>query len=617
MKMGMKSLSRMMVVFAAAFALAAAMTAAAFAEPVELTADNCTLVKKEFTYNGKTPALELQYVAGEGAGPVVLTKDVDYTLAFEGDTTLPAAGEYLAKATGIGDYAGEVSWLVKINPIAMTDANTTLTTTAYTYNGTVRAPSARRIASDGSIVAIAASNYTIDWYSDSACTTSAEPKNAGTYYAQIAFSNNYSGSGLVKVTISPIKMTSTNTSLSTTSYTYSRTTKAPTAKRLVNGTKTAIAAANYSITWYSDEKCTKAATPKNAGYYWAKVAFKGNYSGSGIVKVTIARKAITASALVLEPATYTYDGKAHGPAVKYKWSDATVSLPRETGCTVVYYTNKDCTTKTSTTTNGASAAGKAPKKGGTYYMKITGKGNYKGTAVKSFSIYYKATYYLNKGTNSKANKAKFIKTFKLYEPTRKSYTFAGWYTTKDFKSGTKVTSCKTGTNRTLYAKWVYGYKPASYVVGKDIPAGTYYFKTMDSSKAAYVLVYKDEAAKKSGKSSGFGAFDSMYYATLSNGQVVTTVNCCFQLSSKYSHKLRTSLTENDCGLYKVGTDIAAGTYRFSKIDKTGWSVQVFTSAKYCGSSPDKSKAKYFQTKSGSVTLTAGTYAKIEHATLTQ
>lgn len=612
-----KSVFRLVLVFAAAFALAATVATTAFAA-TPLNNSNCSLGEDEFVYDGTAPALTVLYKANEDSDPVVLSEGIDYDLTYGGGSAPVDAGDnLLASIEGKGSYSGVVDLYYIIKPAEMTSATTALGATTATFDAAVKAPSVMRIV-DGAKVAVPSGNYDIAWYSDSACTASATPKDVGTYYAKVTFKNNFSGTvSPLKLTISPVKMTSSNTTLSTTSFTFSNTVKAPTAKRLLNGEKLTIASTNYTIAWYSDSTCKTSATPKKAGTYYAKVTFKNNYSGSGVVKVTIAKKALTTSAVILGASTYTYDGKIHAPAVKYKWSNGTITLARGTSYSVVYYTDEKCTTKTSASKNGASEAGKAPKKGGTYYMKITGMGSYKGSIVKSFKIYYKVTYKLDGGTNSAANKAKFINTFKLYEPTKKSYTFMGWYTTSSFKSGTKVTSAKTGANRTLYAKWTYGHKPGSYVVGKDIPAGTYYFKSLKSSDPAYVLVYKDEAAKKAGSSSGFGAFDSMYYAALSNGQVVTTVNCCFQLSSKYSHTLRTSLTEADCGLYKVGTDLAAGTYRFSKIDKTGWSLQVFTSAKYAGSNPDKTKAKYFQTKSASVTLTAGTYVKIEHATLTK
>ena len=69
---------------------------------------------------------------------------------------------------------------------------------------------------------------------------------------------------------------------------------------------------------------------------------------------------------------------------------------------------------------------------------------------------YTITYNLNKGKNNKNNPTSYnitTKTIKLKNPTRKGYTFQGWYSDK--KCTKKVTQIKKGStgNVTLYAKW--------------------------------------------------------------------------------------------------------------------------------------------------------------------
>lgn len=85
------------------------------------------------------------------------------------------------------------------------------------------------------------------------------------------------------------------------------------------------------------------------------------------------------------------------------------------------------------------------------------------TKTKSHYIYakwtvktYTITYNLNGGTNSTKNKEKYTiksSTFSLYSPTKKGYTFKGWYTSSKYK--TKVTKVNKGSygNKKLYAKW--------------------------------------------------------------------------------------------------------------------------------------------------------------------
>ncbi len=83
-----------------------------------------------------------------------------------------------------------------------------------------------------------------------------------------------------------------------------------------------------------------------------------------------------------------------------------------------------------------------------------------GKTVKLYAqwkkVSYTITYNLNGGTNNSKNPAKYTvttATIKLAKPTRKGYTFVGWYSDKSCK--TKVTQIKKGStgNKTLYAKW--------------------------------------------------------------------------------------------------------------------------------------------------------------------
>lgn len=67
---------------------------------------------------------------------------------------------------------------------------------------------------------------------------------------------------------------------------------------------------------------------------------------------------------------------------------------------------------------------------------------------------YTIKYVMNKGTNNKANPSTYsTSNVKLKNPTRKGYTFKGWYTDSKFK--TKITTVKASTkkNITVYAKW--------------------------------------------------------------------------------------------------------------------------------------------------------------------
>lgn len=72
------------------------------------------------------------------------------------------------------------------------------------------------------------------------------------------------------------------------------------------------------------------------------------------------------------------------------------------------------------------------------------------------NLKYSIKYNLNGGKNNKKNPSSYFnttKTIKLKNPTKKGYTFKGWYTDKRYKK--KVTAIKKGSSgkKTLYAKW--------------------------------------------------------------------------------------------------------------------------------------------------------------------
>lgn len=80
---------------------------------------------------------------------------------------------------------------------------------------------------------------------------------------------------------------------------------------------------------------------------------------------------------------------------------------------------------------------------------------YKDKTTEPTTKTYTITYQLNKGTNNKSNPSSYTagKAVSLNNPTRKGYTFKGWYTDSKFKS--KITSIPMGSkkNYTVYAKW--------------------------------------------------------------------------------------------------------------------------------------------------------------------
>ena len=135
-----------------------------------------------------------------------------------------------------------------------------------------------------------------------------------------------------------------------------------------------------TYTYYTNEDCTTKTTaansgaasdgaaPKNAGDYWvvAAVAASANYNAatSAAKKFTISQKALTDSMITLGTQA-AYDGTAHDPV--YSVKDGTTVLTK--GIDYTEISGYNSVTNVGNTT-----------------LKISGAGNYKGTAQKDWSL---------------------------------------------------------------------------------------------------------------------------------------------------------------------------------------------------------------------------------------
>lgn len=116
---------------------------------------------------------------------------------------------------------------------------------------------------------------------------------------------------------------------------------------------------------------------------------------------------------------------------------------------------------------------------------------------------YTITYKLNGGTNNKKNPKTYTisaKTIKLAAPTRKGYSFDGWYTDKKFKN--RISSIKKGTkkNYTLYAKWTkVTVKATSFTTCKNSKKGqiSLKYKKLSGVKGYEISYSTDKKFKKS------------------------------------------------------------------------------------------------------------------------
>ena len=265
--------------------------------------------------------------------------------------------------------------------------------------------------------------------------------------------------------------------------------------------------------WYSDEGFEQQVTELAAGTTGDKtlyaqwslnkytIKFDGNGATSGKMSSLTSRKygtTYTLSANAFARKGYTFLGwntKADGTGTSYTDKAKVKSLTSVNGKTITLYAQWSVNKYTIKFDGNGATSGKMSsltnrKYGTTYTLsanaferkgytflgwntKANGKGtSYKNKAKvksltstkgKTITLYaqwkkndYSITYKLNGGKNNKTNPTKYTvttSTITLKNPTRKGYTFKGWYS--DAKYKTKVTIIKKGSigSKTFYAKW--------------------------------------------------------------------------------------------------------------------------------------------------------------------
>ena len=270
--------------------------------------------------------------------------------------------------------------------------------------------------------------------------------------------------------------------------------------------------------WYSDAQFTKKATGIAAGqigdknFYakWAgktyKIVFNGNTANSGkmsTITYTMGKStALPANAFAKKE--YVFNGwntRADGKGTKFNNKGSLGAFDAANGSTITLYAQWKIKQYTITyklnggTNNKANPASYNFKSANITLAKPTRKGySFQGwftdakctkafTGIKKGStgnrtVYakwkankYTIQYVLNKGTAPKGNPAAYYvttATITLKNPTRKGYTFLGWYKEATFK--TKVVSIPKGSagNLKLYAKW----KLTDYPIVYQLNGGT-------------------------------------------------------------------------------------------------------------------------------------------------
>lgn len=302
---------------------------------------------QEFNGAYHEPPIEIRYM-GEP-----LVRDVDFQVVYSNnDMVADRESENAPRAviTGIGKYAGTVEQTFTILQKEITEEMAAPVT--ISYNGLVQDDLP---VHNGETRLVKGTDYTI--------TFNKEPRNAGTYTATIAGTNNYTGEVRVPLTITKTMLTEDMVVVSGAAdiipaQEYTGTAVKPTIRVLVDGAE--LPAANYSVSYKNNTNAGADATITISG--------KGQCQGKVTKTFSIVPRSIEQDCTVTV-AKAVYSGKALTPAVTVKWGGKTLKKGKD--YTVSYEKNIQA---------ADLSAQDAP------CITVSGIGNYAGKITQPFTI---------------------------------------------------------------------------------------------------------------------------------------------------------------------------------------------------------------------------------------
>ena len=294
------------------------------------------------TYTGMplTPTVTVK----KAGTTTVLTLGTDYEVAYTDNINV---GTATATVTGKGNYSGTRSVNFIINPKPLTDGMVALSSTSFTYNGSEQKPVVSVTDTDNNLPLTQNTDYTVTYPADAI--------SQGTKTVTIRGIGNYTGEIKKDYTIGLLSLNDASVTLNElTSYIYDGTEKKPTVREVLVGTLV-IPTTGYTVA-YPDDVI-------NIGTKTMTITGKGNYTGATTASYTITPKTVNKEMILLSSENLIYTGSIIKPTVTVK--DGSKTLIENTDYTLTNEGGKEV---------------------GTYSLTITGKGNYTGTASRTFNI---------------------------------------------------------------------------------------------------------------------------------------------------------------------------------------------------------------------------------------
>ena len=355
-----------------------------------------TLVCNNSEWGGKSQSISYTLVSG-----------VDYNLSYSDNKSI---GTATAKFTALEqNFTGETSTTFNIVAKSIASADVTLSPTSYVYDGDAHVPTVSVYDSATATTLTEGTDYELHYYLGSSEIEKSGCVNVNTYIIRVLGLNNYANTYQdvsFKITALDLTTKATASLASGTVFTYNGDYQEPTISVSYNSVKLT-EGTDYTISYYAEEGGGEddSIRPKDANQYYATVNFMGNYKGAisgdenDLLAFTINPLNITNLAFVMVDET-AYTGVSIedvAPSVGVDITKVTLNnystdtytdsngdsqtayLLTSSDYSLTYYGDSNYRSSDTIDTSELASAG-------TYYVGITGKGNFEGYSTTSYTI---------------------------------------------------------------------------------------------------------------------------------------------------------------------------------------------------------------------------------------
>ena len=291
----------------------------------------CTLSPETCIYDGKPQEPKVTIIEGDKT----LVEGKDYTVEYQNNTSV---GRARAGITGIGNYSGYFTASFYINGGRISNCDISLSDTSVTYDGTEKEPQVT-VKCNGNTLKENEDYYL--YYSSNI--------NAGTASVTISGTGNFYGSESRTFQITPADISKFTAVLSQDSFGCDGSEKRPD-MTITNGNTKLTYNTDYSLSYKNNV---------NAGTASVTATGKGNYTGSVTRTFQIKATDFSKCDIQLSASSFTYDGTAKKPDVTVKAGSKKLTLNKD--YTLAYTGNTNAGTATVTITGKGSYSGTVSK----------------------------------------------------------------------------------------------------------------------------------------------------------------------------------------------------------------------------------------------------------------